>query len=57
MIFQTETGAHHGDDHDMVTVYEDDKECRFYFPHIKEKLKFKKDSKGRGRGKPGKNIL
>ena len=42
MIFQTETGAHHGDDHDMVTVYEDDKQCRFYFPYIKERLKFKR---------------
>ena len=24
----------------MVTVYEDDKECRLYFPHFKEGLKF-----------------
>ena len=26
----------------MVTVSEDDKECRFYFPHFKESLKFKR---------------
>ena len=26
----------------MVTVYEDDKECRFYFPNIKERLEFKR---------------
>ena len=26
----------------MVTVYEDDKECRFYFPHFKEGLTFKR---------------
>ena len=26
----------------MVTVYEDDKECRFYFPNFKEGLKFKR---------------
>ena len=26
----------------MVTAYEDDKECRFYFPHFKEGLKFKR---------------
>ena len=25
----------------MVTVYEDYKECRFYFPHFKDILKFK----------------
>ena len=39
-----EIGAHHGDDHDMVIVYmyEDDRECRFYFPHFKERLKFKR---------------
>ena len=42
MIFKTETEAHRGGDHDMVTVYEDDKECRFYFPHFKGRLKFKR---------------
>ena len=26
----------------MVTMYEDDKECRFDFPHFMEKLKFKR---------------
>ena len=42
MIFKTETEAHRGDDHDMVTVYKDDKECRFYFLHFKGRLKFKR---------------
>ena len=26
----------------MVTVYEEEKECRFYFAHFKERLKFKR---------------
>ena len=29
----------------MVTVSEDDKECRFYFPHFKERLKSKRIEK------------
>ena len=26
----------------MITVHEDDKECRFYFAHFKERLKLKR---------------